>query len=394
MNHPIAQIRQSCYTEILTFLLVIAMRTILLITDVESTAFKSIAEHVARLAHDQDWALHVVVTSRRDRKKSEQMVRAWHPDGCLVYCAPPHGVPVGLDRLPCPCVFLNPSEDLQNSVRHDSAATGRLAAGELMRLGLDSFAFVGPNTPFAWSIARLHGFTEALLACGRTPAVYPGRSLETWLKNLPRPCGLFAANDALAEKVVVAALSAGLAIPSDVTILGVDDDTRVCENAEVSLSSIRPDFAACARLAVSALAAQMEQPCTQTRTLVYGDEGIIHRASTRLLRGHTPALAAALEFIRRNALFGITPEDLLRRMKGSRRSIETSFRAAVGHSILDEIHAIRLAEAKRLLANPALPIASITAQVGYTSQNFLARLFKRTYGMTMREYRASATTAS
>ena len=394
MNHPIAQGRQSCYTVAPTFSRGIAMRTILLITDVESTAFKSIAEHVARLAHNRGWALHVVVASRRDGRKSEQMVRAWHPDGCLVYCAPPHGIPVGLDRLPCPCVFLNPSEDLRNSVRHDSAATGRLAAGELMRLGLDSFAFVGPSTPFAWSTARLQGFTEALLACGRTPAVHPGRSLETWLKHLPRPCGLFAANDALAEKVVVAALSAGLAIPSDLTILGVDDDTRVCENAEVSLSSIRPDFAACARLAVSALAEQMERPCTRAQTFVYGDEGVVHRASTRLLRGHAPAQASTLEFIRRNALVGITPEDVLTRTKGSRRSVETSFRAAVGHSILDEIHAVRLAEAKRLLANSDLPISGITTQIGYTSQNFLARLFKRTYGMTMREYRASAITAS
>lgn len=370
------------------------MQTILLITDVESTAFKSIAEHVARLARDRDWALHVIVSSRRDRRKAEQIVRAWHPDGCLVYCAPPHGIPVGLDRLPCPCVFLNPSEDLRNSVRHDSVATGRLAAQELTRLGLDSFAFVGPSKPFAWSAARLQGFTEALRACGRTPAVYPGRLLETWLTTLPRPCGLFAANDALAEKVIVAAIAAGLAIPADITLLGVDDDTRACENAEVSLSSIRPDFAACARLAVSALAELIEQPRKRMQAFVYGDEGVVHRASTRILRGHSPSLVAALEFIRRNAFSGITPDDVLKQMKGSRRSIETSFRAAVGHSILDEIHAVRLAEVKRLLANPALPISSITIQVGYTSQNFLSRLFKRTFGVTMGEYRTSTPTAS
>lgn len=367
------------------------MQTILLITDVESTAFKSISDHIAQFAQARAWALHVVVCSRSDERMAERMVKAWHPDGCLIYCAPPHGIPLGLDGLHCPCVFLNPSENVRgrSCVRHDSVATGRLAAQELVRLGLDTFAFMGPNSPFSWSADRLRGFSETLAAQGRTPAIYPGRSLRSWLKHLPRPCGLFAANDALAEKAVATATSAGLSVPADLTILGVDDDTRVCENAEVSLSSIRPDFATCARLAVSALEDQMSNPSAPLHAFVYGDEGAVHRASTRLLRGHTPSLLDALEFIRRLALSGITPSDVLARMKGSRRSAETSFRAAVGHSILDEIHSVRLAEVKRLLANSSLPIARITAQVGYTSQNFLARLFKRTFGLSMSEYRAT-----
>jgi AraC-like DNA-binding protein len=65
------------------------------------------------------------------------------------------------------------------------------------------------------------------------------------------------------------------------------------------------------------------------------------------------------------------------------------FRKAVGHSILEEIQAVRLNEVKRLLADPAILIGSMAARTGYASENFLARLFKRTCGMTMSAWRRS-----
>ena len=57
------------------------------------------------------------------------------------------------------------------------------------------------------------------------------------------------------------------------------------------------------------------------------------------------------------------------------------------HSILEEIQTVRLNEVKRLLADPTILIGSMAARTGYASENFLARLFKKTYGVTMREYR-------
>jgi two-component system response regulator YesN len=74
-------------------------------------------------------------------------------------------------------------------------------------------------------------------------------------------------------------------------------------------------------------------------------------------------------------------------MKGSRRSAENMFRAATGHSILEEIQTVRLNEVKRLLANPLTKIGAIAARTGYRSENFLTRLFKRATGMTPSHWR-------
>ena len=77
----------------------------------------------------------------------------------------------------------------------------------------------------------------------------------------------------------------------------------------------------------------------------------------------------------------------LAQLGGSRRTAEMKFRKATGRSILDEIQSVRLAEVERLLANPLVKIGSIAYRTGYKSENFLARLFKQTHGMTMREWR-------
>ena len=124
---------------------------------------------------------------------------------------------------------------------------------------------------------------------------------------------------------------------------------------------------------------------------MFGDVGVIHRASTRVTAYKSPDVAAALEYIRLNALSGISASDVLSRMKGSRRSAENAFRAATGHSIVEEIQAVRLVEVKRLLSNPMLKISAIAARAGYRSENFLTRLFKRETGMTPSEWRRSNT---
>ena len=125
----------------------------------------------------------------------------------------------------------------------------------------------------------------------------------------------------------------------------------------------------------------------------YGDIGITRRVSTRPIAGQPSQVAATLEHIRLHALDGISATDVLGLLGGSRRSAEGRFRKATGHSILEEIQAVRLAEVERLLANPMVKIGSIASRIGYASENFLARLFKRTHGVTMSDWRDQSRTA-
>ncbi len=364
------------------------MKTVLMLTQKESPAFRAISESVSSAARERGWAVHVATAS--DVRQGAELAASWRCDGCIVYAASPYGLAGDFDQLNTTAVCISPTTPSLRriNIAHDSFATGRLAAQALSRLGLDEFAFAAEDHIIGWAKRRLDGFAKTLRSLGRKVHVYRGTGLGAWLRALPKPCGLFAANDEMAEKAVSAAVAAGIAVPSQIAILGCDDDARICEHAEVTISSIHPDYRRCGVLATELLASAMKAPHGRTQTLLFGDEGVTVRASTRLLALQSPEISNALEFIRLQAFSGIAPADVIARMSGSRRRAETAFRAATGRSILDEIQSARLAEAKRLLAAPSVKLESIAARVGYNSVNFFARLFKRETGMTMSDYRA------
>ena len=261
-----------------------------------------------------------------------------------------------------------------------------MAARELGNLGLDNFAFAADHPMQPWAERRLFTYSSELAKRGRTANVYDGYDLRIWLRSLPKPCGIFAANDLMAERIIATAKAEGLEVPYDLAVLGCDDDTRICEHAETSISSIRPDYAKGGMLAVQMLAEAMDGLNAEPLQM-FGDTGVIHRASTRVTTYRSPVVSDALEYIRINAISGISASDVISRMKGSRRSAENTFRAVTGHSILEEIQAERLNEVKRLLANPLIKIGAIAIQSGYHSENFLTRLFKRKTGMTPSQWR-------
>ncbi len=353
----------------------------------ESQAFAALKEHFLPLAKDQDWAVHVFALGGM-ATTAATLIRAWNPDGCIVYAADSSGLHGDFGKWRRPTVAINARRPIRGitTLSHDSHATGRLAATELAALGMDNFAFFSTSRHLAWVEARFSSFADEIRRRGRSVIRYVHGSVGDWLAALPKPCGLFAANDLMAECLVSEAFAAGIGIPNDIALVGCDDNQQICEHAEATISSIRPDFPRCAKLAVEALACEMAGR-RYAGEHIYGDIGVTRRASTRPTIGHPPQISAALEYIRLNAFAGITAADVLARFNGSRRSGEMKFRKAVGHSILEEIQAVRLNEVKRLLADPAILIGSMAARTGYASENFLARLFKKTHGVTMREYR-------
>lgn len=71
----------------------------------------------------------------------------------------------------------------------------------------------------------------------------------------------------------------------------------------------------------------------------------------------------------------------------SRCLAERRFRAIAGRSILEEIHAVQIEHAKKLIDRPFRKIESIPQLCGYSSAPFFLRLFRRETGMTMSEWR-------
>jgi transcriptional regulator GlxA family with amidase domain len=69
------------------------------------------------------------------------------------------------------------------------------------------------------------------------------------------------------------------------------------------------------------------------------------------------------------------------------RSLKRRFTATTGSTVIGYVQSLRIEEAKRLLESSNRPSDDIAPAVGYENQAFFRRLFKRSTGLTMGQYR-------
>lgn len=99
-------------------------------------------------------------------------------------------------------------------------------------------------------------------------------------------------------------------------------------------------------------------------------------------------LSRALGFIQKNATKGIRPGDVAEFLGVSRRLADLRFQQFSGETINETIVRHRLEAVKKLLATTGRSIRAISEACGYTDHAYLKTLFKRRFGLTMRDWRA------
>lgn len=353
----------------------------------QSTTFKSWREKLAgvyRYASQTGWQVQVI-DSTIGPTEIRKLLRLWQPLGCIVDRA------MSLGRTPTslfgdtPVAYLdqNPRTAVPGrpTVTNDSTAIAHLAAGELLGSDARHFTYIPWSERAFWSDERERAFAAAIRKANRTYLPWTGS-----LVDLPRPCGIFCANDIVAQRAMAEANRLGIAIPDDFLLVGVDNDELICEHTHPTLTSILPDF----EQAGYRVAESLDQSIQGKRpaNFLYGPLSVIRRESSRTLRTSDPRVRKAQAFIRRNYLDpGLQTEDVVAEMNCSRRLADLRFREATGHSIREEIHALRLERAYALLRNPRQAISPIPSLCGYASEPFFKRMFKRETGLTMREWR-------
>ena len=212
---------------------------------------------------------------------------------------------------------------------------------------------------------------------------------EKWVGNLPHPCGVLVNEDREAANMLAICKDLGIRVPDDLEILGVNNSYGFCEQVLPAISSLAPDYARCAVEAVDMLTALIADPKLprSRRKVRVPSCAIVERGSTSSGDfGHV--VARARDFIRRHACEGIGVPDVVTQVGVSRRLLEKRVREATGASVLDMIQKVRLENVCRLLVNTTLSISDVTTNSGYEPTSNLSHLFRRTYGMSMRDYRA------
>jgi LacI family transcriptional regulator len=272
-------------------------------------------------------------------------------------------------------------------VSNDERAVAELAARHLRERGLDRFAFCGWPTPTLWETERRRCFARAV-GRRRLHVHPPRRDLARWLRSLPKPCGLLAANDERGRHVLEAARSAGIRVPEELAVLGVDDDEVLCEVAVPPLSSIQLDTRRIGFEGAAALDRLMRGRRPRRRPLLAAPLGVVARPSTDVLAIPDPPVAAAARFLRANVHRPIRVPDLVRAAGISRRALEIRFRLALGRSPHEEILRARLERVRDLLVRTDWPLKRISRDCGFTYPEQLHAAFRRRFRTTPGRYRA------
>ena len=376
------------------------MNTVLFFISSTRHACSNRLEGILRYARKRDW--HVQVIERAFHKVNvRQQLDFWRPVGVIAECGS------GADELNAttlgglPVVYFDADSSTRGAgyyVGSDSVDISSAAARHLLSLGFENYAFATFRLPMFWARERRDSFAKVISKAGRGCSVFDPeheqrpnarqRELTSWLRNLPRPCGIFAANDYVGEEIINICGQLGISIPNDIAVLGVDNDEQICESLVPTLSSIAPDFAHGGFLAAQLLGEIIDgaaAPDGEVR--IFATDRVVIRQSTRRIACDRRRVADAVEMIRKRALEGMSVSDVIAFIGEPRRTAEMHFREATGRSIHDEIDEVRFAKVFELLRNSRQSLDAIPDLCGFNTGVALRKAFKVKTGLSMRDWR-------
>ncbi len=282
----------------------------------------------------------------------------------------------------------------------NEATIGRLAVDHFLDRGLRHLAFYAGD--WAWWIdTRRQAFVKALEECGR-PHDYvalqtPRNGLKRideehlvrWLESLPKPCGVFCACDIYAIQVTNACRRSGIAVPSQIAVLSVDNDPVICSVSFPPLSSI--DLA-CLRVGyeAGALLDRMMAGEPPPKETIWVEPGqVVTRASTDIMAVEDADVAQAIRMIREHACRGLRVKDVADSVGLSRRALQQRFQRVVQRTPKQELMRVQIDRAKMLLSQTDMSVETVSKRCGFTAFEYFVRAFRRETGTTPYRYRKS-----
>lgn len=285
------------------------------------------------------------------------------------------------------------------------AGAGRLAAEYLLSLGLKHFAFVGHKRRLGSRRLR-ESFGRSLSTEGHdllwhdlktaplggldlveeTAAAEPG--IATFIREAPKPLGVFALDDDFARVVCRVCRKLELAIPQDVAVLGVEDsiEARV---SDPPLSTIKPPGEEVGYAAMELLDSLIAGQKPPSEAIVIPTTKLIERDSTRLRPPADLVMREAMRLIEEEACRAVRVEDVAIVLGISRSTLQHRFVEQFGQTPGEAINTVRVRRAKQLLVDTDLTITGIAGMVGFARSSIFGEFFKRHTGQTPSSYRKS-----
>ncbi len=308
-----------------------------------------------------------------------------------------HRLPGFYRRLDVPLVYCLPDKAHAEAdgVGIDEPAVGAMAAAHLWGRGYRHFAFIGSSVA-GWSHGRRAGFAAALAGRGQRPAshLFPptavpvfwswnlarrNQRLQEVLEELPKPCGIFAANDVIACFILQAARQRQYRVPEDLGVLGVDNDPFPNAAAGLAISSIDLPFRAVGRQA-ACLLEERWQGRPPGRLVRLPPIRVVVRASTDTFMTQDPLVRRAQAYVERRRHERVTVGQVTRAVGSNRVTLGKHFQRELDTTPQEYLRRRRLEFAAERLRQGDVNVEQVAFACGFSSASYFSRLFKRVTG--------------
>ena len=275
------------------------------------------------------------------------------------------------------------------NITADYIGTGRMAARFYLERG-----------NVCWSDERCDGFRQEVEASGNGNAFYTYNlqdidnlwfyeqdKLTDWLRSIPKPIGIMACDDNQGNNLVEACHAAGIRIPSEVSILGVDNDELLCSLGSTPLSSIQVNIEEGGYQTAALIERRVLHPDAPLEDVVLKPLKIIGRMSTAAYATHDDQIQKAIQFIHRNVMRKISVEDVTGEVALSRRLLERRFKKITGQTIYQYITDVKLKQFAQMMTDTDDQLINIAISLGENDTKSISRRFKQIYGCTPIQWR-------
>ncbi|MDQ8201472.1 DNA-binding transcriptional regulator [Pelagicoccus sp. SDUM812003] len=377
------------------------MKNIAILIETSLASGRAILGGISRYLHEtNDWSIFHYTGPLGSLEPSS--IDQWKGDGIIARISRSESLElVARKGVPIVDVLGNVIGSPYPVVSSHDAQIGELGASHLMEMGHRNFAFLGVENE-TWSNQRLIGFREhasaqsassiqklQLSTRDREPANWPSTltKIENWLASCPVPLGLMIASDQFAPIAFEACRRRSIAIPEQVSIISVDNDSSFCDLCQPRLTSIEPNHNEVGYQAAKLLDQILHGSKPNSDPTRIPPLTIHRRLSSDFEAVDDPSLAKALQLIREKACEGISVEEIASAAGLSRSVLQRRFKETLGRTVGRSIQDVKLRRACDMLSFTTLPIIDVAIRSGFNYQEYLNQVFKRCLNTTPAKYR-------
>lgn len=347
---------------------------------------RDIHRGIVSYAREADWSLDASMVH------SGKIPKNWHGDGIITFSGTRPDIVRKLRTEGVPAVDLYDSEALPDLPRvlGDNTATGRMGGEYLIPLGFRDIGYAFYDPAVANTVnetKRCEGLRKVVEAAGRTFHAVPYSRSPERFKKLPRPIALMAQNDHVGGWLIRQILEAGLRVPQDIAVIGVESDDFYRLISPIPQTSVDGNLEYVGYAAAELLDKLMKGAPPPRKPIMIPPIRVIERESTALQAcAHRPT-AKALAYLRDHWQETPSVETVARMAGMSRRQLNEQFQRHVREPINRYLVRLRVTHARNRLAESNEKVESIARECGFATTAYFCTVFRRETGLSPLEFR-------